>query len=274
MLFQTDYDPGHLSGLIAKSWNSSVLDSGATKTISGQAWLDTYLSSLPDSSSITWSGSNNIYHFRDGHKVQAMKSATIPVVLGGHKVHLTTDVIAKDIPLLISRDSMKKAGMTIDFENDIAKVFGKTINLNVTKSGHYTLPLTPATQFLVDYKIQPRVHTTLVCNSSLSKKDIAHKLHRQFAHAPSHKLLALIADAGHPWANDHELKDEIKALSASCRTCHLHQKTKPKPAVALPTTSNFQEVVAMDLKFFDGKILLHMIDHTTQLSAYARIPSK
>ena len=171
---------------------------------------------------------------------------------------------------------MKKAGMTIDFENDIAKVFGKTINLNTTKSGHYmyTLLLTPTTQLLVDRKILPRVHTTLVCNSSLSKKDIALKLHHQFTYIPSHKLLALIANAGHPCANDHELKDEIKALSASCRTCHLHQKTKPKPAVALPTASNFQEVVAMDLKFFDGKILLHMIDHATRLSACVRIPFK
>ena len=102
MLFQTYYDPGRLSGLVAKSWNSGVLDSGATKTVSGQAWLDTYINSLPDSSSVTWSGSNNIYRFGDGHKVQAMKSATIPVVLGGHKVYLTTDVIEKDIPLLIS----------------------------------------------------------------------------------------------------------------------------------------------------------------------------
>ena len=263
MLFQTDYDPGCLSGLIAESWNSGVLDSGATKTVSGQAWLNTYLNSLPDSSSITWSGSNNIYHFGDGHKVQAMKSATIPVILGGHKVHLITNVIAKDILSLISCDSMKKAGMTIDFENDITKVFRKTINLNVTKSGHYTLPLTPATQLLVDHKILPRVHTTLVCNSSLSKKGIALKLHCQFAHTPSHKLLALITDAGHPWANDYEFKDKIKALSAFCRTCHLYQKTKPKPAVALPTASNLQEVVAMDLKFFDGKILLHIINYTT-----------
>ena len=112
------------------------------------------------------------------------------------------------------------------------------------------------------------------CMQQLSKKDIALKLHRQFAHAPSHKLLALMADAGHPWAIDHELKDEIKALSASCCTCHLYQKAKPKAAVALPTASNFQEVVAMDLKFFDGKILLHMIDHATRLSACTRIPSK
>ena len=95
VLFQTDYNPGCLSGLIAKSWNSGVLDSGATKTVSGQAWLDTYLNSLPDSSSITWSASNNIYCFGDGHKVQAMKSATIPVILIGHQVHLTTDALPK-----------------------------------------------------------------------------------------------------------------------------------------------------------------------------------
>ena len=32
-------------------------------------------------------------------------------------------------------------------------------------------------------------------------------------------------------------------------------------------TYNFQEMVAMDLKFCHGKILLHIIDHCTRLSA-------
>ena len=38
--------------------------------------------------------------------------------------------------------------------------------------------------------------------------------------------------------------------------------------------TNFQETVAMDLKFCHGKILLHLIDQCTQLSASCTIPNK
>ena len=36
----------------------------------------------------------------------------------------------------------------------------------------------------------------------------------------------------------------------------------------------FQECVAMDLRFYSGKILLHLMDHATKLSASTFVPSK
>ena len=39
-------------------------------------------------------------------------------------VMLETDIIDRDIPLLLSRESMKKAGMTLYFEHDTAVIFG------------------------------------------------------------------------------------------------------------------------------------------------------
>ena len=78
-LFQTDYDSKCLQGLVAESWNFGELNNGTTKSVFGQAWLDTCLSSLrsAESSSVTCRDSNNIYWFRDGQKVQATKSTTI-----------------------------------------------------------------------------------------------------------------------------------------------------------------------------------------------------
>ena len=38
--------------------------------------------------------------------------------------------------------------------------------------------------------------------------------------------------------------------------------------------TKFNECVAMDLKFYEGKILLHMIDHASRLSSGSRISSK
>lgn len=45
---------------------------------------------------------------------------------------LNTDVVVTDIPLLLSRTSMKNADMTLDLKNDKVTIFGETIRLIVT----------------------------------------------------------------------------------------------------------------------------------------------
>ena len=47
----------------------------------------------------------------------------------------------KEIHLLLSKESMKKAGTKIDFVKDKVIIFGKEISLQFTSSGHYAVPL-------------------------------------------------------------------------------------------------------------------------------------
>ena len=47
---------------------------------------------------------------------------------------LNAHVVASDIPLLLSRKSMKKVDMTLDFKNDNAMIFHESIQLIVTES--------------------------------------------------------------------------------------------------------------------------------------------
>ena len=42
----------------------------------------------------------------------------IPAVIGTRLITIEVDVVNTDIPLLFSRNSLKKAGMSIDFEKD------------------------------------------------------------------------------------------------------------------------------------------------------------
>jgi hypothetical protein len=107
-----------------------------------------------------------------------------------------------------------------------------------------------------------------------SNREIAIKLHRQFAHAPENKLLTLIQKAGQPWCDNKDLMEEVKEVCKSCKTCQIYKKPPARPVVALPTATRFKETVALDLKFYDGNILLHLIDHATRLSIAAVIPNK
>ena len=69
------------------------------------------------------------------------ENVDIPIVLGKQHLMLNTDIVASDILILLSRKSMKKADTTLAFKNDNAIVFGESVKLITTKSGHYTIPI-------------------------------------------------------------------------------------------------------------------------------------
>ena len=56
---------------------------------------------------------------------------------------LNTANAASDIPLLLSKKSMKKANMTLDFKNDHAVIFDQLVQLLVAKPGHYAVLINP-----------------------------------------------------------------------------------------------------------------------------------
>ena len=54
----------------------------------------------------------------------------------------------------------------------------------------------------------------------------------------------------------------------------MYRKASPRPVVGIPMATTFQECVAMDLKFYNGNILLYLVNHATRLSSSMIIKSK
>ena len=104
-------------------------------------------------------------------------------------------------------------------------------------------------------------------------KSVAKKLHQQFNHPPSEKMIKYVKDSG---VNDDNLFHAIKEVGERCDTCKKYRKSRPHPVVAFPKATEFNETVAMDLKIYlNNKIyFLHMIDHATRYSAACVIKSK
>ena len=198
----------------------------------------------------------------------------IPATLGAKSIYISTDIVDQDVPFLLSRAAMKKMRMIIDFGTDVATFLGISYPLTITSSGHYTIPLTPSVQLLSTIKCLPDTQVVFTVSTTLSKHQQALKLHRQFAHAPADRIIALLNAAGKPWCTDKDLKSELMTVSGQCQTCLEYGKELPKPSVALPSANCFQDTVALDLKFYNMKILLHLIDYATRYSACTTIPSK
>ena len=176
-----------------EAMNKAVLDCGAAGTVCGDIWMKCYIDSLDEDekNKIVYKSSNNKFKFGDGEKVCSQQLVRIPALIGQRKIFIETDVVNKNIPLLLSKKSMKKADTELNFRDDTVMMFNQKLNLQVTKSGHYTIPLDQKQQILEKIDRKEIVAITLLNFKNMSYKDMAIKLHRQFVHPPLDKLLKL-----------------------------------------------------------------------------------
>ena len=102
--------------LVGKTFNMALLDSGCTKTVCGEQWLKVFLDTLSpnDVSSIITEKSNTVFKFGENKMIKSNRCVKIPVKIAETPVILSTDVIDYDIPLLLSKEAMKKAKTQID----------------------------------------------------------------------------------------------------------------------------------------------------------------
>ena len=250
--------------LVGETVNKAVLDSGASKTVCGKEWFDCYVDSIDDQTrkDMKEFPSETMFRFGVG-KLKAMKMVHLPVALCGEKILLEVHIVDTDIPLLLSLKTMKRMGLHINFQNDKVEINGKAFDLEITTTGHYTLPLIESFAFCSEECVINTVEQCTVGSSAKDVKKIALKLHRRFAHARSERIIKLLENAG---KTDKALKFELKTLDNSCDFCLKHRRSAPRPVVSLPLANEFNELVSMDLKLIKGVWVLHCIDYLTRFS--------
>ena len=113
---------------------------------------------------------------------------------------IMTDVVDCEIPLLLSKRSLKKSKSVLDFYNDVLIMNNEKIALQNTSNGHYCVPLvsksityiTELTSFEQNNEDNPSSlndpniiyinHNDLSTTNKKKKRTIALKLHQQFGH--------------------------------------------------------------------------------------------
>ena len=251
--------------------NKAVLDCGASKTVCGNEWLKCYLDSIDEKTKgdIKEFPSNTIFKFGVG-KLRALKMIHLPVHICNKEIILEIHVVDTDIPLLLSLKTMKSLGLHMNFETDQVEINGNSFDLEMTTTGHYTLPLHSDLKFCSDECV---INTVVQCTNSgsLDVKKKALKLHRRFAHASSDRIISLLRNAGQI---DLELEAELRNICKQCDFCLKHSRSAPRPIVSLPLATQFNELIAMDLKKIEGVWVLHCLDYLTRFSAGHTISSK
>ena len=252
---------------VVQSATSAILDSGASVNVAGKVWFNSYISGLSskDAEKVKYFDSSSTFKFGSGKVFKSLYRAEIPASIGSEKIMISTDVVETTVPLLLSKEAMKKADTNIDFATDTVEMFGKPQNVIQTESGHYAIPLNNSENILNKIEKGQGVRVNLITEANENNKRMAEKLHAQFGHPPMKRLKKVVIRAG--LGNEKELLKEIKQVSKSCRLCRDFAKPSPTPVVGMPHADRFNETVALDLKFFEGNIILHAIDHLTRYSA-------
>ena len=186
-LFQLlDLKSSEIENFVGETLSCEVLDSGCTSTVCGKVWLNCYLDTLMMKKKHQGKSSKTSLKFGDGIAVMSQKRVTITRAIGNKRVLLETDVIDENIPLLLSKSSIKKANTILNFNNDTVTLFGHNQNLLFTTSGHYCISVGShkiAVQKFNSEEGFQKPSITLVIEdlsqkSAKEKQEIVRKLHR------------------------------------------------------------------------------------------------
>lgn len=95
----------------------ALLDIRCSSTVNGKGWLQEYLNLL-----IVEQTSASKFSFDDSSTVESVKQLSTSCLIGNMKSEISTDVVKCEIPLLLSKNLMKKANMILNFQNDTLTV--------------------------------------------------------------------------------------------------------------------------------------------------------
>ena len=261
-----------LSSFTAEALNMGALDTACTASVAGEKWIKIYLEALPKDMKERVEGpmqSDKQFVFGNQGKLKSKSKYNIPIRIGGIDNKILIDIIDSDIPLLLSKGDMKKIGIALDIKNDKGYINGKPLILTTTTAGHYVVDLLKDTE-----RIEEVNTTELENNDHSTQMKALSKIHRQFGHRSKRQFVTILKEAN-KWQD--KFSNMIDTIMDKCEGCILRKRTPDRPAVAPPLSSDFGQVLGLDIKVWDknkGIYILYMIDHFTRYQVASVIKSK
>ena len=125
----------------------------------------------------------------------------IPGCIGRKRVLIEANIVNKDLPLLLSKAALKKAGAMLDFKNDKILFDNQSVDLCETKSKHYSsVPLCIKRRLFMGDK-KPCLVLTLTEETIFERdpqeiKKKVENLHKQLSHPHQEDLKSLLKSKG------------------------------------------------------------------------------
>ena len=256
-------DKDELSRFTSEAINFGALDTCCTSTVAGEKWMKIYISSLPKEMKEKLKGpieSSRNFMFGNQGTLKSKCVYQLPVRIGGVINTLEVDTISSDIPLLVSKNDMKKLGIALDLKDDKGYINGKPLTLHTTSAGHYIVDLLNN-----DDVILSEAHVVdLDSTDEKTQVKTLRKIHAQFGHQRKRAFVDLLKGAG-KWKE--QFSAMIDKIVDNCEGCLMRRRNPDRPVVALSLGKDFNDAIAMDLKVWDMNnniYILYIMDTFTR----------
>ena len=261
-----------------KNEDSVLIDCACPTTVAGEKWIMKFIQKLSkeDKKRVKLEKSERIFKFGGGEKRKSKCLLEFPCNLGGKNIKLRAEVIDAELPLLLGNNSLEKAEAVLHIGKK-KELFGEVLDMAKTDSGHYSLSIKSQPE---DEVIDPNDVKCLVTESADELTDAElKKIHHTLGHNSAEKLAKLIMNAKRT-SNKAETVRRLEKIKEECQGCRRNPKRKPKPKVACPRASKFNEIVTLDLNDYkdpkneNNRYIFYIIDMFSRLTVGVFIPDK
>ena len=123
--------------------DSVLIDCACPTTVAGEQWIMAFIQKLSpeDKKRVKLEKSERMFKFGGGEKRKSKCLLEFPCNLGGKNIRLRSEVIDAEIPLLLGNNSLEKADAVLHIGQKKAEIFGETLEMKKTDSGHYSLSI-------------------------------------------------------------------------------------------------------------------------------------
>ena len=200
-----------------------VLDNGCPKNVAGENWIKMY-QDAQGNKNLVKEPCIDAFQFGQGEIYKAMYQTTIPITLGSYKTNIQVPVVDCDVPLLISKQTLKAWEVIQNYQTDTIYI-GKTketIKLKNLKSGHYGIKLGTDREDKNDL-----MKCFMTRNDNLDKQDLISeikKVHRYLGHPTEDQMKEVYQKQR---AYSTKAARNIKIICEECRLCRKYSKTRP-----------------------------------------------
>ena len=256
-----------------------LIDCACPTTVAGEKWIMSFIEglSVEDKKRVKMEKSDRMFKFGGGEQRKSKCLLEFPCSLGGKNIRLRAEVIDAELPLLLGNNSLEKAEAVLYIGQKKAEIFGEVLDMNRTDSGHYSLSINTQSEREVFE------HTDIMCLVTESEEELTDqelkKIHHTLGHNSAEKLTKLIFNAKRT-KDKVATENRLREIKENCQGCSRNPNRKPKPKVACPRATKFNEIVTLDLKDFkdpdnnQNRYILYIIDMFTRLTVGVFIPDK
>ena len=154
---------------------------------------------------------------------------------------------------MLGRESIKELDMMLDLARD-RKIFegkGKKVETAESKGGHSVVNL----ELVGKWEDSDAIYLVEKEGDVMSDQAIK-KIHKVLNHKSKEQMICTYKNAG---KLNEEIRKKINDVVEKCEICKRNSRSKPKPAVVIPKATEFNSIVAIDLKIIGDRYILWMI---------------